>query len=191
MIDVLTATERKERIFPLFSSHKGEEMEIRKEAVRSAQMLTEALKEILKLTEAHINSLPKTGLMGNADETAKRKSVPRHYKFVEDLGGAFSKVAEQRCVLLTAAEKLDELSSKAEFEVLEEFSASARLVFELLGKIDETERVSGRFLGALDRVLDVTGKGENADFNSAARICREYFEFITNTRVYIDNFKFF
>ena len=188
MIDVLTATERKERIFPLFSSHKGEEMEIRKEAVRSAQMLTEALNSISKLTEAHINSLPKTGLMGNADERAKRKSIPRHYKFVEDLGGAFS---EQRGVLLTAAEKLDELSSKAEFEVLEELSAVAKIVFELLGKIDETERVSGRFLGALDRVSDVTGKGENADFNSAARICREYFEFVTNTRVYIDNLKFF
>ena len=154
-------------------------------------MLMEALREISKLTEAHINSLPKTGLMGNADETAKRKSIPRHYKFVEDLGDVFSKVAEQRGVLLTAAEKLDELSSKAEFEVLEELSAVAKIVFELLGKIDETERVSGRFLGALDRVSDVTCKGENADFNSAARICREYFEFITNTRVYIDNLKFF
>ncbi len=165
--------------------------EIKKDAIRSAQKLFENLAEIAKLTEVHINSLPKSGLMGNSDETEKKKSVPCHYKFVNGLDKILTDMGEQRSVLLQLSEKLDELSSQAEFEEIQLISAAGKMLFELLGKIEETEKVSGRFLGTLDRASDAIGKGENADFRSAARLCREYFEFITNTASYIDNLKFF
>ena len=165
--------------------------EIKADVTLAGQMLTKALRGISRLTEEHINSLPRTGLMGNADEASVKKSVPRHYRFIQGIDKALADVGEQRSALLTVSEKLDELSSEAEFDVVDELTCVGRMVFEMLKKIEEIEKMSGRFLGALDRASDVTGKGENADFQSAGRICREYFEFVANMGVYIDNLKIF
>lgn len=164
---------------------------IKRETIHSEQRLTETFAVISKLTEAHMNSLPKSGLMGQEDETEKRKSVLRHYGFVHRLSDVLADVGKQRSELVVFSETLDELSSQAEFEDVQLISAVAKIIFELLEKIEEAEKISGRFLGALDQASDATGKGENADFRSASQLCREYFEFITNTASYIDNLKFF
>ncbi len=165
--------------------------EIKNEVVLRAKNLSRGLAETARLTETHLNALPKTGLMGEADETAKKKSVARHYKFTQALGEMLTVTGEQRTALLSLAEKLDMLSSQTKFEDLEAILSSGKLIFDLMRKIEETENVSGRFLQGLDRFADTQNKGENADFNSCARICREYFEFATNTSSYIDNLRFF
>lgn len=164
---------------------------IKKESVLCAEKLRETLCGISKLTEAYVNALPQTGLMEKADETAKKKSVARHYKFAQALGERLTVMGEQRTALLCLSEKLDELSSKVEFEELENISVTGRYLFELMKKIEEIESTSGRFLNGLDRFADTAGKGENADFRSVARLCREYFEFVANAATYIDNLKFF
>ncbi len=165
--------------------------EIKKESALRAKNLSRMLAEIARLTETHLNELPKTGLMGEADETAKKKSVARHYKFAQALGERLTAAGEQRTALLCVSEKLDELSSKVEFEEFEKISTTGKYLFELMKRIEEIESTSGRFLDGLDRFADSTSKGENADFRSAARLCREYFEFVVNTASYIDNLKFF
>ena len=165
--------------------------EIKKEIRLAAEKLYVTMRAIAKLTEDHLNLLPRTGLMGHADFSAKKKSVAGHYNFVCSLGEKLTVATEQRSALLSLAEKLDMLSSQTIFEDSEDILSAGKLIFDLIEKIEETEKVSGRFLQGLDRFADPLNKGENADFNSCARICREYFEFATNTSSYIDNLKIF
>lgn len=165
--------------------------EIKNEIGLVAEKLYGTMREIAKLTESRLNSLPRTGLMGNADSSEKKRSVAVHYNFVRLLEEKLTVATEQRSALLTLAEKLDMLSSQTEFEDRETILSAGKLIFDLMKKIEETENVSGRFIQGLDRFADTSNKGENADFNSCARICREYFEFATNTSSYIDNLKIF
>ena len=101
--------------------------EIKKEIRLAAEKLYVTMRAIAKLTEDHLNLLPRTGLMGHADFSAKKKSVAGHYNFVCSLGEKLTVATEQRSALLSLAEKLDMLSSQTIFEDSEAiFSSSVR-----------------------------------------------------------------
>ena len=165
--------------------------EIKKEMAILAEKLSRTLSDAARLTDTHLNRLPQTGLMGDVDETQRKKSVVHHYNFVRALGEKLDEIGEQRSALLMLCERLDLLSSKSTYEDVEAISILGKDAFEFMKKIEETESVSGRFINSLDRFADSANKGKNADFRAASRICREYFEFVTKTCSYIDNLRFF
>lgn len=153
----------------------------------AAEALCAVLGEIAELTERHINGFPKTELWGEADEAEKKRGVARHYEFVGELSEKLARMGKQREKLLQLSERLDELSSRGEYELQAAILSEGQVLLELQRSGLEIENMSGRFLAALDRFADAKHKGERADFRSAKRLCREYFDFIAKTGLYIDN----
>ena len=162
---------------------------LKREISRVAEAFCAVLGEIAELTGKHINGLPKTELWGEVDEASKKRSVASHYKFVSELAEKLVRMGKLRERLLQLSECLDEMSSRSEYELQTAILSEGQVLLELQRRGLEIENMSGRFLSGLDRLADATHKGERADFRAAGSLCREYFDFISKTGLYIDNLK--
>ncbi len=161
--------------------------EIKNKAADALIDLSLIIKDIMNITERHVNALPETPLLGDSDKETKRRGISLHYEFVNNFSELIHRASAPRGQLGAILSELDGLSAKCTYEELEALIPLVGALLDVQKKLYEADRVSGRFISRLDLYADPKHRGEGSDIRSQKKICREYFEFLKGYCIFVDN----